>query len=247
MEPPRPDVGSAVAAAAVTALVYFFSGSVSASIAAAIMVFMIAIPVLLAWRTYRLLANIEIEAKRIEVLYEWMLVVGKRVGVNGGIALLYLIRRPTGIQAVQIGGAPLRAEAAALVPLLYKLVWFGDPVAARRDNTSYILFPSLLAHRLSMRVSRTTNGKPVLEVRDEGDARIVYKLIRVMIESKGQRLPRTLTAYAATKAFLRLFMDGLLRVKASLLEELDKVLPAEPPWVRWRVKKQLAAETPLSA
>ncbi len=246
MDPPRPDVGSAVAAAAVTLIVYLLSGSVSASIASAIIVFMIAIPVLLAWRTYKLLANIEIEAKKIEALYEWLLAAGKRVGVDGGLAILYLIRRPSGIQAIQIGGAPLRAEAAALVPLLYRLVWFGDPVAARRNNTSYILFPSTLAHHLSTRASRTLNGKPVLEVRDKRDARIVYKLLRVVIESGRQGVPRTVAAYMATKAFLRLFMEGLLAVRASLLEELDKVLPAEPPWVRWRVRRQLTAESPLS-
>jgi hypothetical protein len=83
---------------------------------------------------------------------------------------------------------------------------------------------------------------PYIEVASEGMLRTVYKLVREIVAALQQNASRLLVAYTATKLMGKLVLKGMLRLRGRAVEAFDNIIPAEPPWVKARVLRQLDLE-----
>ncbi len=193
----------------------------------------------------RLVSNLasDVRPERMMELVEWLHRVVAALGLRvRRISLVYSARSREGLQLVQIPEAK-GADTRLLESLLLSSASRGEPLAYRLpDDSIAVVMAGRVAATLSAMLA-TRRGSPVLTVSTPTELRGVYKMLRSLYQAAGGAA-RPMAAYLAVKALGRLVANGLLTFNDwSLAENALRHIPAEPPWIRLRVKRQLQRET----
>ncbi len=117
-----------------------------------------------------------------------------------------------------------------------------EPVVRLDSGKTLIVMAGRLAQELAEGVKRR-RGRSVMVVETPQQLKSLYKLLRGLYQGVAQA-PRSLAAYLAVKAVGKLVGHGLLAFTDwSIADNIFSYIPAEPPWVKLRVKRQIEKET----
>ncbi|AEM37947.1 hypothetical protein Pyrfu_0075 [Pyrolobus fumarii 1A] len=195
----------------------------------------------------KLLANLtgEVRAEKAYELSEWLNEAVRALGMPvRRVSLVFSTRGREGFHLVQIPEAK-GVDIHLLESLLLSSASRGEPLAhmVQRGTLAVIMAGRIAAH-LAEAIERR-RGKPLARIRDTEQLKNIYKMLRAIYQSV-TNAPRAVAAYMAVKALGRLIGQGLLSFQDwSIAENALRYLPAEPPWIKIRVKRQLANETEI--
>lgn len=239
--PPRPELLSTTLASIAGILVFLAVRDVTFSIISWIIAFLIVFPFAVIVREVVVLSGTRrISNREALAVFEWIATVARIAGVNS-ISLLYTYRERNGLQLVGLGEAPDREEQGSITFTVHKAAWLAKPLPAlsAKKNRLFVVVPGLLFERVAS-MTRMTGSKPVLVARSLGEAKLVYHLVKSILYTPG--VSKEFLAYSAVKLYRRLIVDGLLVLSPRIVDEVEKSLPFENPFVRKRVLRQLAEE-----
>ncbi len=227
-------------------LVYLLALRVGLSTGASVLVALLT--GFMAWGSaylLRLVSNLvgEVKPEKMFELVEWVHRVVAALGLRvRRVSLVYSSRSREGIQLVQLPEAR-GADARLLESLLLSSASRGEPLAYRLpdDSIALVMAGRIAADLADMIASR--RGKPVLTVSTPRELKGLYRLLRTLYQAAAG-IERSVAAYMAVKAVGRLVAQGLVSFTDwSLADDALRHIPAEPIWLRFRVKRQLKRET----
>ncbi|ALL00963.1 hypothetical protein Pyrde_0915 [Pyrodictium delaneyi] len=243
--PPRPDIGAIAVAGAVIVLAVATGTPVGVALVTGIVVGVIALPILFLVREMALFhSKRPLRPEEAGVVAEWFSRASSIVGARE-VTVLYTYRRGAGLQVMQLGLAGNSRSNEALqgnlVALIHRAAWNALPAALSAGSRVYIAVPARIMeylYRLSGR-SRTT---VYLHLHSREQVRMVYRILREIAQAVNRGAGRLYVAYMATKAFTRLLVAGAIRLDPGVAENIDSLVPAEPPWIRRSIARQLYEE-----
>ncbi len=192
----------------------------------------------------RLVSNLsaEVDPDRLVALFEWLSSAVRALGMPvKRLSLVSTSRGPEGLRLIQIP-EPRPKDAQLLETLVITSASRDEPLVRLDSGVATIVMAGRIASTLTEALS-TTHGRRIMRLSTPQQLRSLYKLLRSLYQATAQT-PRTLAAYMAVKAVGRLVGHGLLTFADwRLAEEALRYIPAEPPWIRFRVKRQIEGET----
>ncbi|ABM80890.1 hypothetical protein [Hyperthermus butylicus] len=246
LTPPRPDIGALVVAVMVGALLVAAGKPTGLAFFLAAVAGLVALPILFLARELAVFhaGRKPLEPSKAGLVADWVAAVAREAGAQK-TSILYVYRRGVSLQVVQFG-EPIARERnprleAGLTWLVHRAAWNGLLATMLHRGLLIVALPARTMHMLYRLVGWDRHG-PYVVLKGKEAVITVYRALREMLTALSQGANRAYIAYAATKLATRLLVRGLLRIDPTEAERLDALLPAEPPWVRWRVQRQLAEE-----
>ena len=246
--PPKPDKGAVAAALLVIGVLKAVGFDWSSAIVAGIVVGIVILPFLFMAREFAVFrSRRELKPDEAGVVAEWIREAGYAAGVRSPITVLYTFRKGLGLQVVQLGAAEREEAQLGLLQLLHRAAWSAMPAAARTKRGSILVaVPGRVMETLHQLMGRGRQGV-YMRVETPGHVRLAYNIVKELVRAGNQGAGGVYAAYVATKALARMLMKGWIVLgEPSLAEEIDRIVPPEPWWVRRRVKQQLAEEASLA-
>ncbi len=245
--PPRPEVAAPLASLVLALAVYAASGDAGLAVAAGVLTLVIIAPVLLVMREiFFLSGSRRLQPGDVHAVLEWVEQAARLAGIDR-VALLYAVRRSAELQLVYVSTTNIAlapGEEYGLAATLHRAAWQGRPVGLERNGVVFLALPTLILEKL-LAMLQKRRGRPVLRVSSLQEARLAYTLVRELLQA-GRGLRGVQLAYSSYKLFTRLLLEGLLAVDWSVIDQLERVMPFERPWVRKRVLEQVRLETASS-
>jgi hypothetical protein len=241
---PRPDVGSLLVAAAVGSVAYLLGASAGASVLLALVSSVVALPILIVIREVQLFTSRDqVSENDVGMIAEWLDAVTRAAG-GGGAVTLYVYRKGTGLQVLQLGG-DLRLDRGgnlAVAMLVHRAAWSGFTVAEPlHPGKLVVLLPAAVASLIRDIVERGGRGVYVT-LKSQETAKMVYRIIKTIVSGLHRSASRAYVAYLATKVLAALLIRGRIRADEALAHKLDEIIPSEPFWIKKKVVEQLQLE-----
>ena len=191
----------------------------------------------------RLVANLsaEVDPDRLVALFEWLTNAVKVLEMPlRRVSLVATSRSPEGIRLIQV--PEVQTDTKLLESMVIASASRGEPLVHIESGRATIVMAGRLAGTMAECVT-STRGRRVLKLETPQQLRSLYKLLRSLYQG-GVGAPRRLAAYMAVKAIGKLVYHGLLTFHDwRLAEEALHYIPAEPPWIKFSVRRQLEKET----
>ena len=216
----------------------------------AIVASILSVPILLLAREFSLYTTSKpLSPERAGRVADWILAVAREAGADRA-SILYIYRKGIAMQLVQYGEPLLVAGSKpaerrrlefSLAALVHRASWNGLAAASLYRNLLIVAVPARTMEELAYLTEPGRKGVK-LEVETASELKRVYRLVKELVGALNPSSSGLLAAYTATKLIAQLILDGLLAVRGEALEKMDRLLPAEPWWVRRKVVKQLEEE-----
>jgi len=210
----------------------------------------LSLPVLLLAREFALYSTrTPLPPERAGKVADWLSAVAREAGAERP-TVLYVYRKGVAMQLVQFGEPLLvagenrgdrRRLEFSVAALVHRASWNGLAAASMLNGRLIVAVP---ARTMNVLEGLAEAGRRGVRLRAEtpGQLRTIYRIVRELVSAVNSTGSRLLAAYQATKLTAKLLLNGLLAVQGEALKNMDKLIPSEPPWIRWRVLRQLAEE-----
>lgn len=240
--PPRPDLGAVGVAAAAAALILVGGSPLGLAIVTGAVVGVIALPLFLLFREIALFHSRRVlRPEEAGLVAEWLQAAGAAVGA-GSVTVLYTYRRGAGLQVMQLGSTAQGEHIqGSLLAHIHRAAWNALPAAFSSGGRVYVAVPARIMEWLYS-IAGKSRSTAYLRPHSKGEVKTVYRILRELAQAASRGASRLYTAYTATKAFTRLVVSGAIRLDPQIADKVDSLVPAEPPWIRHRVVKQLREE-----
>ena len=192
----------------------------------------------------KLVANLsaEVDPDKLVALFEWLNAAVRALGLPvRRLSLVSTSRGPEGLRLIQVP-EPRVSDAQLLETLVITSASRDEPLVRLDSDSATVVMAGRIASTLTEALD-TVKGRRVLRLSRPQQLRSLYKLLRSLYQATA-KAPRSLAAYMAVKAVGRLVGHGLLTFSDwRLAENALSYIPAEPPWLRFRVRRQIERET----
>ena len=192
----------------------------------------------------RLVSNLsaEVEPEKLLNFFDWLSSAVKTLGIPvNRLNIIATSRSPEGLRLIQVPEA-VNSDARLLESLAIASATRDEPVVRLESGRTLVVMAGRLAQVLAEGVRRR-RGRNIMIVESPQQLKSLYKLLRSLYQGAAQA-PRSLAAYLAVKAVGKLVGHGLLSFSDwSVADNIFAYIPAEPIWVKLRVKRQIEKET----
>jgi hypothetical protein len=212
----------------------------------------LSLPILLLAREFALYsARTPLPPERAGKVADWLTAVAREAGAEKP-TILYVYRKGVAMRLVQFGepilvagekeGGDRRRVEFSIAALVHRASWNGLAAASILRGRLIVAIPARTMNVLEPLAEMGRRGIR-LRVETPSQLRTVYRIVKELTSALHTPESRLLAAYMATKLIAKLLLNGSLVVSGKALEEMDKLIPSEPPWIRRKVLKQLNEET----